>query len=248
MTDISTQTCLSNLRLDTLMVGELDAVAARDAERHLASCARCAARRRELADVAQDLFARRPTLGRASTGRPSPVAPSLQTGRRWGWRLGAIAGAGVATVAAMLLVVARPSDGWRAKGAGVTFEAFLLHPRGDVALVLDGDRLSPGDRLRFRVTSTRPGYVAVVSVDPAGEVSSYLPPTRMLDELPAGRSVELGGSAELDGRLGRERLLAVVCSRQLETAAVLRAVPGHLEHLEGCATAALSFEKVPRRR
>jgi len=247
MMDSSTQMCLSNLRLDTLMVGGLDAAAARVAERHLASCARCAARHRELADVAQDLFARRPTLGRAWS-RPPSVAPSSGTGRRWGWRLGVMAGASAATVAAVLLVVARPSDGWRAKGAGVTFEAFLLHRRGDVALVLDGDRLSPGDRLRFRVTSMRPGYVAVVSVDPAGEVSSYLPPTRMLDELPPGRPVELGGSAELDGRLGRERLLAVVCPRPLETAAVLRAVPGHLEQLEGCATAALSFEKVPRPR
>jgi hypothetical protein len=250
MTHEATETCLSNLRIDCLMTGDLDRAATREAERHLASCARCSAQLRELTRVADDLFARRPTLG--WTGRVPPPSETAPRSGRW-WRgLGtrsalAATVASVASVAAVaLLFLGRPSGDQRSKGAGLVFETYALTPKGDVALVLDGEHLSPGDRLRFRITSSQPGYVGVVSVDPTGEVSSYLPPAPRLEPLQAGRPVELKGSCELDGRLGSERLIAVVCPGPMETTAVLRAVPHHLSELVGCATATLSFQKALR--
>lgn len=239
MTRAFGEACQSDLRLDRLMVGELDGAAAQKLRAHLASCERCAARNQAMVAAAADLYARRPVLG-------LPLPARHRRGWFWGLSLGSVAAA-VAIVLVMRGPLFAPTRDIRFKG-GLALEVFVRRTDGTVQTLSDGDRVSPGDRLRFRVTSPRAGYVAIVSVDPAGEASSYLPPATRLTSLPAGQPVDLAGSAELDDRLGRERLIAVVCADPLETAMVLRATPRELDGLGRCQHVDRVVDKVPPRR
>ena len=249
---------LSDLALERWVAGEL-AGDTSAAGHHLARCAHCQARLRHRSE-ARSAFAGRGDLAALAeaTGRRAGPAPSSR--RRRVLALGAVAAVACAAVAIPPLLSTRSGerlDGLRAKG-GLALELFVHHPDGAVASMAPDGAAAGGDQLRFRVVTPRKGFVAIVSVDGAGQVSSYLPATGSLPAVDPGAHL-LDGAVELDDVLGHERLLAFLCAEPLDGATVLEEVRGALKEAGGdqarldstlarlpCAVTSFRFRKVPR--
>lgn len=213
--------CLSDLQLDALELGALDAGRSAQAEAHLARCERCAERRRALAEATR-VSARRiaaSPLQALTRARPDAAAggvgPRRAAGRRWL----AGAGAALAAAAALLLVVGRePLDPGGVRGKGASHVGFFVKHGAAVRRGAVRERVSPGDALRFVVTSTAPRYVAVLSRDGAGQVSVYHPRGPRAERVEPGVERALDASVVLDDVLGEERLYALTCSAAIELA------------------------------
>jgi hypothetical protein len=216
---------LSDLALDQLLTGDVDANAT--TQPHLASCASCAARRDQL-DAAAQRFR-----------RAAPIEPLVaRTQKRlvaksWRRRL-AVAVPTTLAAAALLLVVRAPTPELRAKG-GVALDVYRKRTSGAVEALLPESRVQPGDALRFALGAPQPGYAAVVSIDGAGQVSSYFPQAETLAPIARGQHQLLDAAIELDGTLGRERLIALVCTQAAPLDRVRSAVAVELERVHGDA-------------
>jgi len=192
--------CLSDLRIDELLAGELPADDAAAATAHVAGCARCRARRGEL-------FADRAAFRAA--------LPALHR-RRWVGTaaMAALAAAGVA------ILLRDPAAATRTKG-GARLGVVVVH--GDaMRRGGPGERVHPGDTLSYLVTTAEPVHVAVIGRDAAGRVTTYVP----FERVPAGREVQLSLATVLDGTLGVEQLYGVFCAEPVALADPDRAPAG----------------------
>jgi hypothetical protein len=199
--------CPSDLVLDELVAGELDGDARQAAEGHVAACARC----RDEVAARTSGFARHPEAD------PRRMLAAIRRGlderppssRRWRWLMGVVPAAAAAAV--VLVVALRPSPPRiRAKG-GAILHVFRLD--GDhAAELVSGERVRPGDRLRFAVDLPAPGHVSVVGVQADGKLYRAWP---LDDGVPtaraAGRGQALPGAVALDDSPGHETLYLVVC-------------------------------------
>lgn len=242
------EACLSDLSLDRLRIGELASAEADEAQRHLAGCAECASRLEALRDDASRF---------SDAIWPAREAQLVQRRARRGWARPASISAISALAASVLVVLAWPSQpAMRTKGADA-LALFVRHSDGRVESVLPGGRLSPGDVIRFEVTSDRAGVVTVLGIDAAQAVTPYVPASALGPGLAAGRSWILDEAIELDGTLGPERIVAVVCEAErakadllAEARRALAAANGDPRRMElrvpGCTTSSFLIEKVPR--
>jgi Domain of unknown function (DUF4384) len=216
--------CLSDLRLDELLAGELAGDAAAAAADHVAGCERCRAREHALAGDRDRFRAALPSIARRRAGR---------------W-IG-IAGAGVAAAAAVILVATLPrhdTDGTRSKGGAhlgfVVEHGGAMRAMRAMRIGATGEVVHPGDTLTYLVTMRAPGYVTVFGRDAAGRVAIYVPTARVA----AGRDVELPIATRLDATLGREEIAAVFCAEAL-------AVASADDPPAGCTVDRLAIEKAP---
>jgi len=115
-----------------------------------------------------------------------------------------------------------PQPDGRRKG-GDALAVFRRTPAGQVDPVVDGDELHPGDAIRFRVTLARDGYAGVFGVDAAAVVTAYAPLGPTLERLARGTATVLDGSIILDGTLGAEHVVLVVCDAARPVAAIIAA-------------------------
>jgi len=225
---------VSDFAFDRLITRELDGSAEGEQHRaHLAACATCAARYAKLVRDAAAFRRRAPLSAPATAARPlrrSARSPA----RRFRYAIGTL----VAAAAALILFVRAGDDPdvRRMKG-GLQLEVLVKHREGAVEQLLSGGTARPGEALRFRLSTPRAGFVALVSIDGAGAVSSYLPAAPRLSPIAAASGQLLDGSIELDGTLGKERLIALVCERSLPTAEVLERARAALAEAHGQAQA-----------
>jgi len=221
--------CLSDLKLDRLLSGELSGELESSARAHLAGCAACAARSLELSADRRSFAESAPALdlpgpqGVASAGLPAVLAgtvPARIMPARQRWIGGVVlAAAAMFALGIGLTEILREqaerdgssaSGATRTKGGGVTF-GFVVR-RGDRTFIGEvAQTLHPGDVLRFTFGASSPEYVGVWGVDAEGRVSPYQQSPE-LARLPAGQSQPLPEAIELDESLGEERLVAVHCS------------------------------------
>jgi hypothetical protein len=212
--------CLSDLRLDELMAGELGPDERARADEHLAGCARCGAR---LLELEGERAAYRPApLGRPR--RAALLAPVL---------------AFAAAAAVLLALRARPAPpGERSKGA--PHLGILVSHGGEARAAGPGEVVAPGETLTFTVTAARPGHVAVLGLDGAGQVNVYA-----VAAVEAGRDRALPSAALLDATPGRERIHAVFCAAPIEVEPLRRALAagGALSPPAGCSVDVVELEK-----
>jgi len=164
--------CCSDLKLDRLLVGDLDDVEAHALHAHLDQSLACRARYDELAADRDDFVAATPRLSFTRQAVVTSSSASSSSSSRQRWRFVA---AGVSTMAAaagvLLLVLPGPSgddvDIVRSKGAPV---ALTVHrKRGDsVSALRRTDTVVAGDVLRVEVTSPAAAAVVIVSADTDG--------------------------------------------------------------------------------
>ena len=244
------ETCLSDLAIEGLLVGEppADDPSRPGREAHLGSCERCRQRRDELA-AAPEQSPDRSWWREQSTTPATTASTTAAQPPRAKRRTRAIFGGGalgVFAMAATLVFLLRPRSSQtdatlgdtRAKGAAFVFETVARHGDGSIEQVFDGTVLHPNDQIRFVITSFEKGpaaaHLAIVGLDSAGHVSTYFPPTgeNREDLLSAGRH-ELPGSVILDTTLGSEAIVALVCRQSLDPATLTRA---GREALQGMGT------------
>ncbi|AGP40439.1 hypothetical protein [Sorangium cellulosum] len=254
MTPARPDGCLSDLKIDELMAGQLDAAAAQEANAHLAGCPRCAARRAGIEAERAAFAAAAPPLqlGPSRRDRRAPAArtaASSRSPRRW--LLPAAASTLAAAAAAALFFRAAPhprevvSPGERIKGAE---RLGFYVKRGEQVLPGGaGERLLPGDALQFTTTSAEARYLAILSVDGASQASVYYPSGPLAERVEPGRDVPLPQSTVLDDTLGTERIYGLFCAEAITVEplrAALAANPDALSVPPGCDVDMLTAEKV----
>jgi hypothetical protein len=234
------ETCLSDLILDRLSVGELEGTdhAARAAG-HLEACAPCRDRLQ---------------LFKANVVGFKSVTPLR---RRWlppSVGLAAAAYLGGIVVAGTLL---QKDTGVRTKGGLAMQIVAKRQDSGRVEALFEEARLSPGDAIRFKVSTEHAGYLAIVGLDSAQSVSVYYPEKDDEARIEPREQALLDGSIVLDTTLGPERIVALLCARPLEQNAVRDAGraalsaaagdPGKIQRLPiDCAQTSVLLQKVER--
>ncbi len=204
---------LSSPELDLLRVDGLASSEAEVARAHLAGCPRCQARAQELDAAAARFEQIRAPAWQAIEARAA--RPRLRDLMRWLVPLAA------AAAAVMVMMVAAPWDrGPRVKG-GPMLQVFALH-QGQTRELRTGEKVVPGDRIRFAADGAGAAYLLVLSLDGRGRATAFVPfdGARSLP-LAEGRQA-LPDSVELDDAPGPERLFAFFSREPLE-AAPLRA-------------------------
>ena len=212
-------TCLSDLRIDAYFAEELSEHEQQVVREHARGCARCAALLREREQERAAYLCSAPALALQSELRRRG---SAKRRRSLGWGMWATASS--LSVAAVLLLMVLPrtgsddDDGTRTKGA--PHLGFFVKHGQQVRRGSDGERVQPGDQLRFTYSSARSLYLTILSIDAAGQASEYHPRTRVAP----GRSLALESSVELDATLGPERVYGVFCQDPVATAELLTAL------------------------
>ena len=241
--------CLSDLALDQLAAGEPSASLVTEMrETHLRLCATCEARRVELDAQRAAVLGERPRLvtaeATAPRRRPAPLA----------WLAGGLALATVAGLFATHTLAPAVGPRPRTKG-GFALEVFVKHADGRVEALLPDAAVTEGDSLRFRVSADGVGgVVTLLGIDAAGAIASYDPTPQALPTLAAGERRLLSGSIVLDGSVGPERLLALLCPDRKQAASAVdevrhagaQARDGALPVPAGCRQSTFPFRKVLR--
>ena len=257
------ETCPSEFGLERWLTGELDGSdAAQSTALHVGACVACATRVATLSAPPPRSFSL-DAVWQAARGpaaeAPGPTSrPGVRARVTWGRRMTFALTATAAVVAAIILLV-RPSPPPPldlVKG-GPWGLAVVVKPQGraEVTRILSGAHLSPGDRLRFEVSTTwSVGYAAIISIDSAGAISALFPVEGQAIEVRGGRSVLLDGAVELDRTPGSERIELLGCPRPVAVAKVAAAAREALaraggelrqvgEIVPGCAQRAFWIEK-----
>jgi Putative zinc-finger len=194
--------CLSEFALDRLVAGEVGGAEDERVRAHVGTCDRCRVRL-EVRTKERDTFATHgPRFEARRTRRP--MRPGVL----------AAAGALVALAAGVLLFVrTRPVgeslDSTRTKGHSRL--GFYVKRGDSVRRGAPGEILHPGDALRFTTTTASRRFVAVLSVDGAGEASVYYPQGPLAVEVEAGEARPLPSATLLDATLGEETLFGIFC-------------------------------------
>ncbi|MGK3985504.1 DUF4384 domain-containing protein [Sorangium sp. So ce136] len=255
MTPARPEGCLSELRLDELTAGQLDAAAVQEARAHVAGCSRCAARLSGIEAERASFAASPPPLRLDRGAPPDRAAQRARWSRRW---LAPAAASALAAAAAGLLffrfgaaphpdagMAERPGE--RVKGAERI--GFYVKRGGSVLPGGAGERLLPGDAIQFTYSSAEARYLVILSVDGASQASVYYPSGPVAARIEPGRDVLLPQSTVLDDTLGTERIFGLFCSEALAVEPLRAALAAHPDAPPvppGCDVDALTAEKVAR--
>ncbi len=202
---------------------EIEAVSAGEAANasvtaHLSSCAQCQAYLASLQESRKAFLAQRPPeLFLKQVAQRAQRRPEGRLGR---WLALGIPATAVA--AALLLVVTKPPDAIRFKGA--SFKVFLkregMSEPGEVSA---DQRMRAGDSLRFSYQAPHDGYLLVLDLDSSGKATAFYPYGGAQSEpVKAGSPQLLSGTIVLDATPGPEWLLAVYSFEPLPAAPLLR--------------------------
>jgi hypothetical protein len=211
--------CPSDFALERRRFGEL-AASGEEAVliAHVQACSACQRRQAELAGAPSPAIDLDAVWSRAAL---SPGRPTAARGwRALRWVVPALTGASVAVTA--LLLLGRPAPETLSKGSGWHLGVIAKTKQG-LPLRLDpGAPLTPGDRLRFEVSTPWPSAeIALVLLDSAGQVSQLAPSGERSLALAGGRRVLLEETVELDDHLGPERIMLVACDHQMRIAGLM---------------------------
>jgi hypothetical protein len=248
------ESCLSDLRIDRLLRGELGEASAAEARAHADACAACTARMHAI-ELERTMFQASPpspawTDVASSKSGPARTADRAapRPKRAWTLRAASVTTA-VALAAAVMLVLrtrqfAPQEEGTRTKGA--TSVDWVVEHAGAVRGITDGDVVQAGDRVQARVTSGVPLEVAVTESDGTGAAKVLYPDARGRGSpIAAGSQVPLPISFELDDAPGPERFMIVTCPAGTDPVPAARAIVASREAMEapGCKRHAITLEK-----
>ena len=193
--------------------GDLRPEEAADVDAHVAICAECRAAAAEIERDRRDYEGRaeaeRARLMAALADAPRELRPARGSRRAIGVGIAAV---GLAAAAAIAIVVAVPFDRPGRGGApsvakpDIAFKGAMavqiVAKRGAHQFsVRPGDALEAGDALRFAVTVPEAGYIAVLSVEAAGDVSVFYPEEPAPTAAPWPLRIEDRGRRELPGSI-----------------------------------------------
>ncbi len=190
---------------------------------HLAGCPECQQVLAELEEFQSAFHGAHDRAAFLASVRVRASEPEPER-RPWGsgWFRPALALGAAAVALLVVLLLVRPwaepepdTDRIRIKSDELAL-GFLVMEQGRPVVAEPGRVVHPGDRIQFRISAPRGGFVHVVGVDQAGKVSVYYPrPDESVEPYPGGSGRPVPGSVILDATLGRERIFALICERPL---------------------------------
>ncbi len=201
--------CLSDLALDEWLALEAEPAIEERHAAHMAGCAYCSSRHaeRKASNAAFLAIAPGLSLRRAQPARSRAARPRL-------WWAGGLAAA--ASVLLLLTFTGRQPDvGTRGKGGARL--GFYVKSGDVVRQGAPGERVRPGDALRFIIPHGERRYLAVLGRDSRGVISVYFPAGDVAarpsveESERLGQNVALDGSVVLDDAPGSEQLFGVFC-------------------------------------
>jgi anti-sigma factor RsiW len=226
--------CLSDLSLDSYLASEASASSAATTRAHLESCAHCSQRLRAfVAERAQFLASARAQGSGFVAPRKSRAAYST-------WAAGALA------AACLLFVLTTTKSAQNVREKGSAELGFYLKRGEQVQRGRSAQRVRPGDLVRFVYSSSRPRYLAVLSLDAAQHASVYFPDGPVAARVTEGTDVALPSSVLLDQTLGREQVVALFCDTPVLLAPLQStfAQSGSLPRVpDGCEMHTLALQK-----
>jgi hypothetical protein len=236
--------CISDLVFDEWLSGEIDPTQKPGLEAHLLSCARCSQRRDLLLAQRNAFFERLPSWDALAARHGSHDARH----RNWRWqRSGLWAMAALAACVALFFAVPRavPSVGVRSKGGPRI--GFYIKRGEQVVRGMSGEKVHPGERLRFTYSSDRATHLGLIYHDAHGATTTY-PLGKRAAAVQPGQDVALDFGVELDAELGVERVLALFCDDAITLEPVRAALQatGHLPELAGCRVDIVVLDKQRR--
>jgi hypothetical protein len=231
--------CPSRLRFDRWLARELAVEQMTQVELHAAQCRRCGA---VLEELRRGYEAFSPVLPGALVQRVRQRNPK---------RRALVWAAPLLAAAAALLMWTRSDDasldGTRSKG-GSQLTFYVMH-EGVARPGVDGERVRPGDALRFAYSSERAAYLAIVSIDGASKASAYFAEGGRAAKVGAASRALLDQSTVLDATLGSETVYGMLCKEPIDLDPVLRALertPDKPPAVADCALERIALHKVPR--
>jgi hypothetical protein len=228
--------CISDLKLDQWRAGELAENVAAKLREHVATCERCAARRQQLLAQAEQMLRRFPEP-------PRPAVPATLASR---W---VAASAGLAAAAALIFWIGgRRGEDAETRTKGSSHISFFVKRGDQVSPGRNGERVQPGDRLRFSLTTTRPQSVGIFGRDSTGAAFVYYPQAARSQSVGKVRDLALDTSVELDASLGSEAIFAVFCDEDFDLASLKQSLSktAALPPLPGCTIDTLELLKVTK--
>lgn len=226
-----TAQCPSDLALEEHLLQANPATA-----RHIAGCAHCQKWERSAAEASRAFARESPRWMAKTQARASPL-------RRWAPLLPAAALA----VAALFLLLPTPPEAPRYATKGEALTVYV-GGQGSPRAATQGERVRPGEALRFEVAPGSAAFVWIASVDSTGTVSR-LAPAEGTTPLAVDGAQLLPGSAVLDAAEGPERIWAVISQEPLGWAVVEQALKGSpvrdpaAVHIPGARTATVLLER-----
>lgn len=223
--------CVSDYEIDRLLLGDLAGAEAAEVQSRIDACAHCQQRATNFRD-AQQRFSERPApiwLGRS--------------GRRN--TLGVVATIAAVAAAALLFVqpVGEEPGVIRLKGSH-HFGYLVVASDGTVRGDQDFGLAAPGDELQWRFRTSTDAYVAVLSRDPSGNVSTYYPEGPRTVLFRGGPERVLPLAVKLDASLGQEVLFGLICEESISLEPILAALKNGIENFPtACAVQAYSLTK-----
>jgi hypothetical protein len=229
------ESCASDLKLDRWLAGELSEDERRAVEAHVESCDSCQRRYAALAESRRSFSREAPPFAAFERSEPRPSMGQPSSGRRAGrshWLSGASALAVAATIALAISQLwsssvpsTRDADGSGTRAKGALGSLGWVVKRGEHMFAgRIGQPLRAGDAVRFTVSAHQPVYVAILGLDPKGQVSVYYPEGELLSRVEAGRDQLLPAAIQFDAAAGEEQLYGVFCASAVAIAPVRVAI------------------------
>lgn len=208
---------------------------------HIEGCANCTAYARELKDGSEAFIKQRtPELFMKQVERraaqPAPRAAF------WRWMPG-IVGLLLAVPLSFLVVsLSERGDEVRFKGGSV--EVYFKRGLNEPSRLVDGEKLKPGDTLRFRYRGQESAHVAIIERDGAGSVTVFAP-------FDGSQTAELQpesffpDAVAVDDTPGRSTLFIIKSARRVELQALVESARAFQDpRCDGCEVDVLHYEKL----
>ncbi|NTX40261.1 DUF4384 domain-containing protein [Myxococcus sp. CA033] len=226
-----TAQCPSDLALEEHLLHANPATA-----RHIAGCAHCQTWERSAAEASRAFALENPRWMAKTQARSRPLP-------RWAPLLPAAALA----AAALFFLRSPPPEAPRYATKGEELTVYI-GGQGAPRAATQGERVRPGESLRFQVAPGSAAFVWIASVDSTGAVSRLVPAEGTTPLAVDGTQL-LPGSAVLDAAEGPERIWAVMSREPLSWAVVEQALQGSplrdstAVHIPGARTATVLLER-----
>lgn len=203
---------LPDALLERYVAGDLTGESLAKVERAIAESPKERARVEELRADSAAFLIRHP---------PGPLAAKLEKPkRRW------LLWLPLAAAAAALLVffVRPPVEPESSVKGSVVLTVFRQRGDDPVERLENGATVRPGDHVRFSITAPTDGFVAVISRDGAGKVSTYHPFGSQQAAPHKAKEPLLQSAIALDDVRGRERVWAVFSEKPFEIAPLVQQI------------------------
>ena len=220
---------LSSFDLDMLEMGALEEVKKKDAEDHLAVCAACRREHESLrklrADFTSNVLPR--TVVQVRERAHAPSSPTITRAQVWVPLLASAAALALWTAGKFPTHAGSAGDDSVVAKGRTDLQLVARHDGRIVPVDKTAHNLSPGDEIRFVVTSADPrvSYLIVASIDGAGHTNVYHPFGGAVSaRIEHPGKWEVPGSIVLDESPGPERIFAFFSKDPLAATTVTQAL------------------------